>query len=136
MKVYIAGPLFKDNKREILNKLDRICKELGFDTFLPHRDAGVYKEGNSKPFFIRDRDEINICNAMLAYLDWDSISSGTAWEIGYAYAKGIPIIGVVEDIESFHDFHRLCVMTYNSVELIDINDIKKLKERLLNLKSL
>ena len=118
MKVYIAGPLFKDNKREILNKLDRICKELGFDTFLPHRDAGVYKEGNSKPFFIRDRDEINICNAMLAY------------------PKGIPIIGVVEDIESFHDFHRLCVMTYNSVELIDINDIKKLKERLLNLKSL
>ena|SRR3989344_5982016 len=135
MKVYIAGPLFKEGKREILEKIDKLCKELGFDTFLPHRDVGIYKKGSSKHFFIKDRDEIDICEIMIAYLDWDSISSGTAWEIGYAYAKGKPIIGIVEDIESFHDYHRLCVMTYNSVDLIDVSDIEKLRKKLFSLKS-
>ena len=38
---------------------------------------------------------------MVALLDGPQVDDGTAWEIGYAYAKGIPVIGLRTDF-------RLC----------------------------
>lgn len=128
MKVYIAGPLFVKEARKTLERIDKLCKELGLDTYLPHRDMGIYQKGDSKPFFIKDRDMINECKIMIAYLDWKGISSGTAWEIGYAHAKNIPIIGLVEDIKTAKEFDRLCVMTFNSVELVE--NLEELKRKI------
>jgi len=132
MKVYIAGPLFKKEAREILEKIDKLCKELGLDTYLPHRDMGVYQKGDSIPFFIKNRDMIDECEIMIAYLDWKGISSGTAWEIGYAHAKKIPIIGIVEDMHTAKEFDRLCIMCFNSVDLVEsFEELRgKVKERL------
>ena len=133
MKVYIAGPLFDKKAEKVLDKIDKICKELGLDSFLPGRDAGKFEKGDSKPFFKSDSKEIDNCQIMIAYLDWKGISSGTAWEIGYAYAKRIPVIGFVEDLGTAGKFDRLCVMCFNSVELVD--SLEKLKERLKKAKS-
>ena len=127
MKIYIAGPLFNKKVKVILEKIDKICKELGLDTFLPHRDAGLYSKGDSKPFFKKDRDTIDECSIIIAYLDWRGISSGTAWEMGYAYAKNIPIISYVEDKESITKSDRLCVMCFNSSEIV--GSLKELKEK-------
>ena len=52
MKVYIAGPLCNKEERIFSEKIDKICKNLGFGTFLPHRDAGLYSDEKSK--FIRE----------------------------------------------------------------------------------
>jgi len=128
MKVYIAGPLFNDKAKIILEKIDKICKEIGLDTFLPGRDVGLYKKGNSTPFFVKDRDAINDCGLMIAYLDWRGISSGTAWEMGYAHAKNIPIISLVEDKKSITKSDRLCVMCFNSSEIVE--SLKELKEKI------
>lgn len=43
-KIYIAGPLCTEENRAFLEELDKICKEMGFETFLPHRDAGLFKD--------------------------------------------------------------------------------------------
>ena len=132
MKAYIAGPLLTPKNQELLEKIDNICKEFNIDTFLPHRDVGVYQTGeDSKRFFKGDSEPLNECSFMVAVLNWKGIGSGTAWEIGYAYAKGIPVIGLVEDIKSLKIQERMCVMCYNSVILIDSLDklryeIKKL----------
>ena len=40
-RIYIAGKLCTDAERESLEKIDKICKKLGFETFLPHRDVGI-----------------------------------------------------------------------------------------------
>ena len=40
-KAYIAGPLFDDHEREYLVKIAEIVESFGFNTFLPHRDAGL-----------------------------------------------------------------------------------------------
>ena len=133
MKVYIAGPLFDDKAKIILEKIDKLCKELGLDTFLPERDVGRFEKGDSKPFFKRDRDEIDECQVMVAYLDWKGISSGTAWEIGYAHAKGITVIGFAEDLDTAGKFDRLCVMCFNSVEIVD--SLEKLKKKLVKITS-
>jgi nucleoside 2-deoxyribosyltransferase len=128
MKAYIAGPLWKEENRNKLEEIDVICKELSIDTFLPHRDVGIYHGKDSKKFFKGDSEFLDECDLVIALLDWKSVGSGTAWEIGYAYAKKIPVIGLVEDIDSLEMPERTCVMVFNSVELVD--SLKKLKERL------
>ena len=40
-KIYVAGPLCEEEGRKFLEKIERLCKELGFETFLPHRDVGI-----------------------------------------------------------------------------------------------
>ena len=131
MKAYIAGPLFKKDSRKVLEKIENLCKELKLDTYLPHRDMGIYKKGDTIPFFKKNRDMIDKCNFMIAYLDWKGISSGTAWEIGYAYAKKIPVIGLVEDIKTAKEYDRLCIMNFNSVNLVE--NFKDLKKKIKNL---
>ena len=123
-KIYIAGLLWEEADRKKLEEIDKICKELNFDTFLPHRDAGIFEKGDPIPFFTRDRDEINICDAMIALLNWEKIGSGTAWEIGYAHAKNKKVIGIVEDLKGVNKEFRTCVMCMNSVKLIEFKDLK------------
>jgi|TARA_B100001971_G_C18249066_1_gene576678 nucleoside 2-deoxyribosyltransferase len=126
MKVYIAGPLFKEDARDVLEKIDSICKELKIDTFLPHRDAGLYEKGDSIEFFNKNKDALDECKIIIAYLDWKGISSGTAWELGYAYAKNIPIIALADDVETVDDFYRICVMCFNSVKIVgSLEELKK-----------
>ena len=125
MKIYIAGLLWEEKDRKKLEEIDKTCKELGFDTYLPHRDMGVFTNGSSKPFFERNKIEIDKCDFMIALLDWKGIGSGTAWDIGCAYAKGKKIIGIVEDLKSVNKEFRTCVMCVNSVKLIELKDLKK-----------
>ncbi|MBI4159198.1 nucleoside 2-deoxyribosyltransferase [Candidatus Woesearchaeota archaeon] len=133
-KVYIAGKLWDIKDRVKVEEIDKICKALGMETFLPHRDAGIYEEGiDPLPIFKKDRDMIDWCDFMIALLDWQGISSGTAWELGYAHAKNKPIIGIVEDKENLNKKYRICVMCFNdSVKLIEMNELKKELEKARN----
>jgi len=118
--------------KELLEKVDKVCKEFGLKTFLPHRDMGVYDGKDSKKFFEGDMKPLNECSLVVAVLDWKGISSGTAWEIGYAYAKGIPVIGIVEDMKSLTRQERMCVMCYNSVKLVEgLDNLKKEIKKLI-----
>ncbi|MDP4012399.1 MAG: nucleoside 2-deoxyribosyltransferase [Candidatus Nanoarchaeia archaeon] len=133
MKAYIAGHLWKEEDRKKLDQLDSLCKRLGIETFVPHRDVGVYEKGDSKSFFKKDSEAIDDCQVIIALLDWKLVGSGTAWEIGYAYAKGIPVIALVEDLKSINTFDRMCVMTFNSARLVE--NLEELKKELITLQA-
>lgn len=125
-KAYIAGKLWEMKDRVKVEEIDKMCKDLGMKTFLPHRDAGIYDEGmDPLPIFKKDRDMIDWCDIMIALLDWEGISSGTAWELGYAHAKNKPVIGIVEDKKSLNKKYRICVMCFNSVKIIEMGYLKK-----------
>ena len=47
--------------------------------------------------------------AVVALLDGTQVDDGTAWEIGYAYAKGIPVIGIRTDFRKSGDTQHPCV---------------------------
>jgi len=54
-KIYVAGPLFTEGERWLLEKIDAVCREAGYETYLPHRDAGVFdRDSDSSPFFQQD----------------------------------------------------------------------------------
>lgn len=97
-KIYVAGPFF--NKKEI--KIMKSIKELllsanlGYDFFFPmdHFIPNGDKLSNSdwgKKVFEMDVTELLTSNYLFAIYNGMYSDTGTAWEIGYAYGKNIPI---------------------------------------------
>lgn len=95
--VYVAGPLFDDGERWWIERVDATVSAAGFDTFLPHRDNPEKTADNVREIFDNDRTAIDRCDVVVASLNGVTTDDGTAWEIGYAYALGKPIIGVHTD---------------------------------------
>lgn len=94
---YLAGPLFDDGERWFIERIDARVRALGFDTFLPHRDNPPKDASNVAAIFANDRGAIDRCDIVVANLNGIITDDGTAWEIGYAYATGHPVIGVHTD---------------------------------------
>ncbi len=128
MKVYIAEPLFTPGERKYAEEIDELVRNLGFNTYLPHRDAGIFERGksSSKTFFENDLKELKECAFVVAILNGTDVDSGTAWEIGYAYAMGKPVYGILEDTRK-PNLDLLNPMIVNSIVKIALN-----KEELMN----
>jgi nucleoside 2-deoxyribosyltransferase len=125
-KVYIAGPLFTKAERDFLEEIEKLIKELGFETYLPHKDAGVFIRGksSSEEFFKKDLDAMKNCDILVTVLNGNEVDSGTAWEIGFAYSKRIKIIGILDDTRK-PDNELLNPMIVNSIKIV--NSVEELK---------
>ncbi len=98
MKIYIAGPLCTEENRKFLEKIDALCKGFGFETFLPHRDAGLYsKQEDILLISKKDKQMLYECDILIGVLDGISVGAGTAWEMGYMAAMSKPVIGLKTD---------------------------------------
>jgi len=104
MKAYIAGKLREKEEIEQLQKVEALCTSIGLDTFLPHRDVGLAEslKDVDKVFKGDIKEGFKDIKLVIALLDGFHVGAGTAWELGYAYAKGIPAIGLKTD-ESIED---------------------------------
>ena len=98
--IYVAGPLFDPGERWYLEQVAAVCRAAGYDTYLPHRDGGL-KAGPHTDFgsiFAADVAALERAGLVVAVWNGPDVDSGTAWEIGFAYARGVPVIGLHEDI--------------------------------------
>ena len=97
-KAYIAGPLFDDHEREYLEKITKLVESYGFDSFLPHRDAGLvtgeFTREKKEKIFDVDIEHLEPADLVVALLTGRDVDSGTAAEIGYAYKSGKTLIGI------------------------------------------
>ena len=97
-KIYIASPFFNDQEREALTKAETILRQRGFEVFSP-REHTVPEEEEGTPAWSRkifaiDRQGIDWADC-LVMLYWGNYSdTGTAWECGYAYGEGKPVLVV------------------------------------------
>jgi len=129
MKIYVAGNLREKENRDKLEEVNEVCEGFG-ETYLPHRDMGVFEEGmDPEPIFKENRDRIDWCDVIVAVLDWKGISSGTAWELGYGYAKKVPMIALVEDKKTINKDYRICVMC-NNKDMIFVENLRELRNSL------
>ena len=96
--IYIAGPFFTDKERAFLKNLIRSVKKMfpneelfiPMEHFIPNGENLSNNEW-AEAVFKMDVEALNKCDLVVAaYLGLYS-DTGTAWEIGYAYAKGIPV---------------------------------------------
>jgi nucleoside 2-deoxyribosyltransferase len=106
--VYIAGPLFSQAERLFLKLMvDTLARASGLDSvadfFLPHHDGGeLGKDPKRKDIFTLDLQQVDSAAIVVALLDGQDVDSGTCIELGYAYAKGKKIFGLLTDFRSYH----------------------------------
>ncbi len=101
--VYVAGPLFSEADRMFLEHMvHALANTAGLDPladfFLPHRDSGELREGVSAAhIFHLDLQMLEAADLVVALLDGQDSDSGTCVELGYAYARGKKIMGLLTD---------------------------------------
>ena len=97
--VYIAGPLFTPGERAYLERIDTLCRDFGITTYLPHRDGGFGPpDGDTTgEVFASDVQMLEHSRRVIAVLNGPDVDSGTAWELGFAYARGKQLLGIRED---------------------------------------
>ena len=102
MKIYFANGLFShadfNYNAALVQQLRTAMPSL--DIYLPHENAAINdKQAYADATMIAraDTEEVLAADLMIAVLDGPVIDAGVASEIGVAYAKGLPIIGLYTD---------------------------------------
>ena len=116
MKVYIAGPFFKPEERNRIERLVAYLYRNGLDTakyFIPmeHFITDADKLSNyewAKKVFEMDVKALKSSDLIIAVYDGHYSDSGTAWEIGLGYALQIPILLLVTDLKLDLSIMPLC----------------------------
>ena len=106
--IYQAGPLFSEAEQAFHRALSTRLREAGHTVIWPGdllteaqlEGAGPYAP---KLIFTTCHEAIDRCNCVVALLDGTQVDDGTAWEIGYAYAKGLPVYGLRTDFRMAGD---------------------------------
>ncbi len=89
-KIYLAGPLFTLAEQGFNSELARFLQGEGFEVWLPQEHEPRSK--TAKSIFDMDVAALDWADVVVACMDGPDPDSGTAWECGYAYAKGKPIV--------------------------------------------
>lgn len=124
MLAYIAGPLFNEKEQEFLEDINAVCRAIGFSTYLPSQDGGLLSQDNDDEVFKTDIDALNKADIVVASLNGVDVDSGTAFELGYAFAKGKKLFGLHTDFRTFSPTFEVnlmllkaCVMCHSLQEL-------------------
>lgn len=104
-RIYMAGPLFNEGDRYTNQRNSDALRAAGYTTFLPQE---IIINEKSSPLvkagcFYMDLKAIRLCDILLANCNGIEIDSGTAAEIGLAYALGKRIIVYKSDVRNYFD---------------------------------
>ena len=100
--VYLAAPLFSEAECDFNRKLRDELISAGFIVFLPQEDSNNVKDmlDRQKIIFNKNLKGIENSDIIVAVIDGADIDSGTAWEIGFAFAKAKPVLGLRTDFRT------------------------------------
>ena len=102
MKIYFAAPLFAKSdllyNAMLVKKIRAVSEDL--IVYLPQENEAINDKtdyADSKMIALADTEKVLESDLMIALLDGLTIDAGVASEIGVAYAKSIPVIGLYTD---------------------------------------
>lgn len=95
VSVYLAAPFFTVAERWLVELCRSTLDDLGAKVFSPLHDVGW---GPPELVAPADLEGLKQADSVLALLD--SLDSGTVYELGYATAQGIPVVGLSSDKRS------------------------------------
>jgi nucleoside 2-deoxyribosyltransferase len=90
-----------------LEQIAAALEQAGYETFLPHRDAGILGDLSDirerQRLFRSDMQALDSCQIVVALLTGADQDSGTCGELGYAYARGKACIGISDDVRRMNN---------------------------------
>ena len=90
--IYLAGPFFTMAERWLINESRYALRQTGNDVFSPLHDVGHGLANDVVPL---DLEALDRCDVVFAIVD--GLDSGTLFEVGYARAKGKPVVAFVQN---------------------------------------
>jgi nucleoside 2-deoxyribosyltransferase len=107
-RLYLAGPdVFRPDAAAHGRRLVALCAEHGFEGVFPLNASlpqGLAPQALAAHIYRANIAHIERCDAVLANLEFfrgPEPDSGTCFEVGYAVARGKPVIGYVPEEGSF-----------------------------------
>jgi len=86
-RVYLAGPFFDLAQVWLIEQARANLREMGLEVFSPYHDIGL---GSANDVVAKDLEGIDASHLVFAIAD--GLDPGTLYEIGYARAKGKPVV--------------------------------------------
>jgi nucleoside 2-deoxyribosyltransferase len=97
-RVYLASPFFNEKEVKAVEEVEQILLSKGLDVFSPMRnqmqDLKTGERHWSIETFMNDVKFIKWSEIVVAIYHGNYSDSGTAWEMGYAYATDKPVITI------------------------------------------
>lgn len=90
-QVYLAGPFFDLSQVWMIEQAKTNLEEMGLKVFSPYHDIGL---GSADDVVAKDLEAIESSHLVLAITD--GLDPGTIYEIGYARARGKPVVVYTE----------------------------------------
>ena len=124
-RVYLAAPLFSEAERTYNAMLAALLKQNLFEVYLP-QEAGDDSDTRGNPeqhrLFKKNLQAIGDADIMVAVLDGADADSGTAWEMGYAFAQGKPVIALRTDFRRVGHHEQVNLMLEQSAAITQSTD--------------
>ena len=129
---YLAGPFFTPEQLELQEDIEKAFKIMEKKIFSPRLDAGKLEKDATKEDMLKvfeaDLSAIDNCGCLFANISYRD--TGTSVEIGYALAKGIPVILFWD--KNRHDTEKVNLMLALACKGAVIQDWMDLPNFLLN----
>jgi len=99
-RIYLAGPLFSEAERNWNIRIAEYLRSYAYDVHLPQEigDSSASRGMDAhQEIYTRNLLALDESDLVVAVIDGSDTDSGTAWEMGYACAKGVPVIAIRTD---------------------------------------
>ena len=120
-RIYLAAPLFSESERTYNASLSDLLREHLFDVYLPQEtgdDTDTRRQAEQARIFSKNKEALDNADIVVAVIDGADADSGTAWEMGYAFARQKPVIAIRTDFRRTGTHEQVNLMLEESSVVI------------------
>ena len=120
-RIYLAAPLFSEAERTYNASLSDLLREHLFDVYLPQEtgdDTDTRRQAEQVRIFSKNKEALDNADIVVAVIDGADADSGTAWEMGYAFARQKPVIAIRTDFRRTGTHEQVNLMLEESSVVI------------------
>lgn len=120
-RIYLAAPLFSEAERSYNAALARLLGDHFFSVHVPQEigdDTPARDIAEHERIFRLNREALDAADAVVAVVDGADADSGTAWEMGYAFAKGRPVYALRTDFRKVGAREHVNLMLEQSATVV------------------
>lgn len=121
-RLYLAAPLFSDAEKRYNLIVEESLRSRFYSVYLPQEigdDTAARGKDEHQSIFLRHREALKECDAVVAIIDGADADSGTSWEMGYAYALGKPVVALRTDFRLAGHHEQVNLMLEQSAYVVN-----------------
>jgi nucleoside 2-deoxyribosyltransferase/predicted secreted protein len=124
-RVYLAAPLFSEAERTFNVMVASRLRENFFEVCLPQEagdDSDTREQSEQNRLFDTNLLALRDSDITVAIVDGADADSGTAWEMGYSFARGKPVIALRTDFRRVGHHEHVNLMLEQSATVVTTTD--------------